>query len=96
MWLIFLLIFVGMAASGSQSSHGGNQDSDDWRFNRILLPPWNERPLCRCGCVAIDDTWDCNSSALHGRQYFKCLELVPFFMVWSYICFGFMLFDVEI
>jgi hypothetical protein len=71
--LIVITLFVSTTMSGSHDSHGGSRDSADWRFNHVLLPLWNERPLCKCGRVATIDTWDIGvSDLLVGRWYFKC------------------------
>jgi hypothetical protein len=71
-------------ASGSQSSHGGSQDSVDSRFNRRLLLPWNELLTYRCDCVAIIHTWELDGNDSTGRRFFKCSDLDPDFMVHNF------------
>jgi hypothetical protein len=63
------------APLGSFSSHGVSQNSADWRFNCVLLPPWNERTTCRCGRVAIVNTWEFDESDQAGKRFFKCPDL---------------------
>jgi hypothetical protein len=46
----------------SQSSPEGSQDSVYWRLDRILLLPWNERPLHRSDCAATIDAWKFDGS----------------------------------
>jgi hypothetical protein len=65
-----------------------SQDLADWRFNRILLPPWNQRP--HCTCVATIDTCDIDASNLLARRrYFKCDDLDLDFIVLLYLYFWF-------
>jgi hypothetical protein len=65
----------------SSSSHGGIQDSVDWRVNHRIIPPWYEWLTCRCGRVAIVDVWEHDGIDRVRRQFFKCPYLDPDFVV---------------
>jgi hypothetical protein len=57
----------------------------DWRTNRCFLPPWHERPKCKCRRTSIIDMWEFDGTdggEGGGRRYFKCVDLDPDFMVW--------------
>jgi hypothetical protein len=69
------------APSESSSPHGGSQDSADWRLNRLIVPPWYERPTCRYSRVAIVDIWKHDGTDWAGRWFFKCPDLDPDFVV---------------
>jgi hypothetical protein len=66
---------------GCSSSHGGSQDSADWRSNCRILPPWDERPTHRCDRVAIVDVWEHDGTDRARRRFFKCPDLDLDFVV---------------
>jgi hypothetical protein len=74
-----------MTASSSKGSCGkglAEEGEADWRTNRCFLPPWHERPKCKCRHPCITDVWEFDGTDRAGMCYFKCADLDLNFMVW--------------
>jgi hypothetical protein len=70
-------MLIDMGALSSRGSRGKAPAVDGdayWRRNSCFLPPWHERPKCRCHRPCIIDVWEYDGTKQARRRYFKCVD----------------------